>query len=183
MSNVFLILSKIFSVQASAFFVTIYVIIVSIHLKKSKIHAKKLKLLEFSISLLIDYISIVIIFTTIKSLVGLQRPICELQPGSFILPYPDIDKICNHSFPSAHSAFATLLAVSLWSKVNLIGKLLLVLLVAIIGASRIGLAMHYPADVIYGILLVVMIHYFCNKLTKPILKYLVEYLPQIFKEA
>ena len=106
---------------------------------------------------------------------------CELEVGSFILPYPEIDKICNHSFPSAHSALATLLAILFWSKVNLIGKLLLILLVAIVAISRIGLAMHYPTDVIYGILLVLMIHYFCKKFTKPTLKYLKEHQSKLLK--
>ncbi|MCF8463122.1 MAG: phosphatase PAP2 family protein [Rickettsiaceae bacterium] len=157
----------------------VYIIIISIHFSKSKIYAEKLKLLEFSVALLINYSAIVIIFTITKSMIALERPLCQLQPNSFILPYPEIEKVCHHSFPSAHSAFATLVAISLWSKVNFFGKLLLIFLVIAVAISRIGLAMHYPADVIYGIFFVFIINYISQKNAKSFAGFLIKLFPAI----
>ena len=110
------------------------------------------------------YIAAVVILTICKYLFAFTRPLCELNPNNFILPYPQISKVCAHSFPSAHSAFACLLAISLWSYVSNLPRIFLVLLVLTTGASRVVLAMHYPADVLYGILLAILIHFIVSKI-------------------
>jgi membrane-associated phospholipid phosphatase len=80
----------------------------------------------------------------------MPRPICTLTLSNNLnIIRENIN--CFHSFPSAHCAFGTLFAASLWSYSNKFTKIVLALIVAATALSRIILAMHYPADVIYGI--------------------------------
>jgi membrane-associated phospholipid phosphatase len=70
-------------------------------------------------------------------------------------------RIHSYSFPSGHSFGATvfygLLAYLAWSRLphpwNLLVVLLLVLLIILVGLSRVYLGAHFPSDVVVGWLL------------------------------
>jgi membrane-associated phospholipid phosphatase len=60
---------------------------------------------------------------------------------------------CLSSFPSAHSALALIITFYLWPYLNRYAKVSATLVIILVGLSRISLAMHYPADIIYGIII------------------------------
>lgn len=70
---------------------------------------------------------------------------------------PDAVHIVGHaqfrySLPSGHTAFATLLAASLWPLLPRLGRVVAVLFAVWVALSRVSLGAHFPADVVAGAL-------------------------------
>ena len=108
--------------------------------------------------------------TILKHILSFQRPICEMRQDLFIAPYPYLSKVCEHSLPSAHSAFACLLLLSVWPYASIFPRILLILLLLTTCASRIVLAMHYPADILYGILCAIFINFIVSRVINSLYK-------------
>ena len=83
----------------------------------------------------------------IKVLVRRNRPFERFKEIQFILPPPD-----RFSFPSGHTAGAFLLAILLSSFYPVL-SLPLFVWAGGVGLSRIYLGVHYPSDVLAGVLL------------------------------
>ncbi len=64
-------------------------------------------------------------------------------------PLPEKD---YHSFPSGHTSLITLLVVTLWPVMSPLFRWIGVLLIPLVGWSRVSMGMHFPADVFYGFL-------------------------------
>ena len=64
---------------------------------------------------------------------------------------------CHRSFPSGHTAYITILVISLWKILNRELKIAGGLLIFLVGISRIIVGWHFMADVVYGFLLVLFI--------------------------
>ncbi len=60
----------------------------------------------------------------------------------------------RYALPSGHAAFAALIATAFWPAFSRYGRTALLLFAAAVGVSRIGLGVHFPADVVTG--------YFCG---------------------
>lgn len=122
----------------------------------------------------IIYASFGFIYAALKFSINLPRPFCSLPKDSFLTIANIAGERCLSSFPSAHTGLAILICYFLWSYLKLPHRLIGVMIVLLVGISRITLAMHYPADIIYSILiagLVIMIgnilfKLFVNKLIK-----------------
>jgi membrane-associated phospholipid phosphatase len=97
-----------------------------------------------------SYAFIGFLYAYLKYNVNLSRPICE---GDYITVVTKDSIRCLSSFPSGHSAIAILCAYSLWSFLPKIFKPVLVFMVVLICISRVALALHYPSDVFYSIML------------------------------
>ena len=73
----------------------------------------------------------------------------------------------NHSLPSGHAAFAMTVAASLWPVLIRPARVGLVVYVLWVGLSRVSLGMHFPADVIAGyalaLVIVLSLRYFICK--------------------
>lgn len=92
----------------------------------------------------------------IKETLYYPRPYASLAPDAFrALGAPYSPKLAYLSFPSGHTAFAVLVAMSFWPMLNRTGKLLACFYVLWVCWSRIALGMHYPADVLGSIVLTV----------------------------
>ncbi|PWB54684.1 MAG: PAP2 family protein [Nitrosomonadales bacterium] len=88
-----------------------------------------------------------IIVPTLKAALDFPRPSTIFGAQAItILGNPDR----FHSFPSGHSAFAVLMAASLLPDIPRGGKLLLLLFALLVCISRISAGAHFPADVIGG---------------------------------
>lgn len=75
------------------------------------------------------------------------RPPAALPPGSVHIVG---EAEFRHSFPSGHSAFAMLIAASFWPVCNRWWKIATAVFVVWVGMSRMSLGAHFPADVLGG---------------------------------
>jgi membrane-associated phospholipid phosphatase len=115
-------------------------------------------------------------FAALKISVNLKRPFCSLAEGDFITIANTSLERCLSSFPSAHSGLSILVAYSLWPYMNKPLKWISCLAILAVAISRITLAMHYPADIIYSIIVTIVIIFagnfifriLKNKVIKPV---------------
>lgn len=101
----------------------------------------------------IIYIFFIVVYTILKFSVNLPRPFCSMAQDEFISIINSENIRCLSSFPSAHTAVSVLIVYCIWHyfpKKYLI-KYMSICLIIIVGVSRITLAMHYPADIIYSV--------------------------------
>lgn len=110
-------------------------------------------LYQKSIKLGIAYACFGLAYAALKFSVNFPRPFCSLPEGSFkgLSDYGSYR--CLSSFPSSHAGLAFFLAYFAWGYRSLKGKILLCSLACAVCASRIATALHYPADIAYGLFL------------------------------
>jgi len=103
-------------------------------------------------------------YAALKFGINLPRPFCSLTPSEFTTILDVTKERCLSSFPSAHTGLAILIAYYLWPYLTKYQKAIVFSLIVVVSISRITLAMHYPADIIYSILIASLIIFFSNKL-------------------
>jgi membrane-associated phospholipid phosphatase len=90
-------------------------------------------------------------------LIGWLKPMLDFPRPPLALPLGTVHIIgppeYHHSLPSGHSAFAMLIVASLWGVLNGWWRSLAVVFLAWVGISRVSLGAHFPADVLAGFLL------------------------------
>ncbi len=115
-------------------------------------------------------------FAALKFSINLSRPFCSLARADFItIANTDLER-CLSSFPSAHTGLSVLVAYCLWPYMNTFLKYISYLIILAVAVSRITLAMHYPADIIYSAIVTILIIFagnfvfkiLKNKVIKPI---------------
>ncbi len=99
----------------------------------------------------------------LKEAFGFPRPPLAL-PAQWVhlVGHPELN--LQHSFPSGHASFATLMVGSLWPLLNRTGRGLGVLFVGWVAVSRISLGVHFPADVVGGVLSCLLVVLFVRRL-------------------
>jgi membrane-associated phospholipid phosphatase len=97
-----------------------------------------------------SYATIGLVYAFAKFSVDMPRPYCSLSDFVSIANFAG--ERCLSSFPSAHTATAVLIFYSLLPYLNFIGKLLGLCFIVLVGLSRIALAMHFPADILYSVI-------------------------------
>lgn len=120
--------------------------------------------LVFSMSYLLTSALLV---PTLKALLDFPRPITVLgEQAVIVLGNPD----GHHSFPSGHAAFAVLLALSLSPGIFRGGQLALVIFALLVCLSRISLGAHFPADILGGAAISILVassgRYLLNTVSK-----------------
>lgn len=98
------------------------------------------------------------------------RPFARLPEGS--VNTADIVKLSESpmaSFPSGHSSFAMMMAVSIWPILSNNGKIFACLYVIWVGISRLALGAHFPADVSFGFLISFTFAYTARKIAEEII--------------
>ena len=122
-------------------------------------------------------------FAALKFSVNLPRPFCSLDPTQFITIANTNAERCLSSFPSAHTGLSILVAYCLWPHLNNILKTLTITVILVVATSRITLAMHYPADIIYSAIITILIIRIGNliykKLKNPIIKPIGEFIVKL----
>lgn len=96
-------------------------------------------------------------FAALKFSINLSRPFCSLTERDFITIADTTLERCLSSFPSAHTGLSILVAYCLWSYMNKALKCMSCLIILAVATSRITLAMHYPADIIYSAIVTILI--------------------------
>ncbi|KAF8818608.1 phosphatase PAP2 family protein [Rickettsia endosymbiont of Cardiosporidium cionae] len=99
----------------------------------------------------------IILFTILKISSNMPRPFCSLNNFEFITIEQLKMSSCFHSFPSAHTGSVILISYYLWQYSNKTVKYLFITIILIVSISRISLAMHYPSDIIYSVLITYII--------------------------
>jgi membrane-associated phospholipid phosphatase len=110
-----------------------------------------LALATFSIAHLLDGFLVI----ALKSAFDFPRPPTLLPPDRLIIVgAPQF----LHSFPSGHASFAMLVGAALWPGTkNLLARGVLAVFVAGVCLSRPYLGMHFPADVLFGSLMSLLV--------------------------
>lgn len=99
----------------------------------------------FSLAYLFDGL----LLSMLKPWLDFPRPPLALLPGAVnVVGIPEY----HHSLPSGHASFAMLVAASLWPVLNRRWRMAGALFVLWVGASRMSLGAHFPADVLVGFL-------------------------------
>ncbi len=98
-----------------------------------------------------------IIFAILKFSINLPRPFCSLPEGSFTTIALVAHERCLSSFPSAHTGLALMIGALAWRYLNCWTKILSALAITLVALSRITLAMHYPADILYSGIIVILV--------------------------
>ncbi len=93
-----------------------------------------------------------------KRYFSLPRPFCAYYLSQTVL-LPN----CFRSMPSGHSAYITIMVMSIWSLLNIFFRCVALITVFLVYFSRIALDMHYPADVLYSVLIAGLITFFVIK--------------------
>jgi len=96
-------------------------------------------------------------FAALKFSVNLARPFCSLEPTEFSTIANILNERCLSSFPSAHTGLSILVTYFLWPYLNKALKIFTCIIVLAVATSRITLAMHYPADILYSALITVIV--------------------------
>ncbi len=101
-----------------------------------------------------------IVVETIKILIAHERPAVVFADAVNVLVQQS-----GYSFPSAHAALTTALATTTYLYHKRLGVFLF-LFAFVIGLSRIYVGVHYPIDVLVGILLGILIPYGVHRVFK-----------------
>lgn len=103
------------------------------------------------------YTLFVFSFALIKFTANMPRPYCSLDPTLFYTILDTTKERCLSSFPSAHTGIA-IIAIYYFPKHSKVEyKIFFYILAFFAILSRITLAMHYPADLIYTLVLTILI--------------------------
>lgn len=103
-------------------------------------------------------------YAAFKFGINMPRPFCSLTPEQFTTIIDTTKERCLSSFPSAHVGLSVIIAYYLWQYFKEYQKVIMSLLIISVAVSRMTLAMHYPADILYSIIIVFIIIYLSNKL-------------------
>ena len=152
---IFKIISSLYKIELFAVY---YIAAIFVYLyyfyKVNNSHQIFVRTFDNFIVIGISYAAIGVIFAILKFNMNYLRPLCAENVFT-IISKENIR--CLSSFPSGHSAIATLVLFSLYPNLNLFNRIIVVAMTAAVYLSRISLAVHYPADVFYSIILASMI--------------------------
>ncbi|MDX2050487.1 MAG: phosphatase PAP2 family protein [Rickettsiaceae bacterium] len=101
----------------------------------------------------IIYSMIGLLYSAMKFGFNMPRPFCNETLGEFKTIIDTSLERCLSSFPSSHVAISILCAYSVWKFTGNISKCFCVIIIILTSISRIALAMHYPADILYSVII------------------------------
>lgn len=147
-------ISIVFELQNFSIYYVLLCIFQYFRLKKSNFDSKLYyDIFNEMVKIGICYAFFGFTYAALKFSFDFPRPNCSLQAENFItiLSHDHLGR-CLSSLPSAHIGLATMVTILAWSYLNWFWRICSIFFVAFMGLARITLAMHYPADVIYGCL-------------------------------
>lgn len=122
------------------------------------------------------------LYAGLKFGINLPRPFCSLPADIFITIINTAEERCLSSFPSAHTGLAVIITYYLWPYLKNYQKAFAILLIILAAISRITLAMHYPADILYSMAIAFGLIFLNETLFKLLYKNLIEQVKtMIFK--
>jgi len=94
-------------------------------------------------------------YAALKFSINMPRPFCSASDFQTILDVGH--ERCMSSFPSSHSGLALMVTILAWEYLSKLLRIVAIILVTLIAFSRIALGMHYPADIVYSYLIVLIV--------------------------
>jgi len=113
--------------------------------------------------------SVIINNEILKHLVGRVRPFDVIWELNVLIPKPN-----DFSFPSGHTASSFAVASTLSRKLPPKYGIPAIILASIISFSRLYVGVHYPSDVLFGMIIGILISYLVEFFVDIILKVLIE---------
>ncbi|RYE06285.1 MAG: phosphatase PAP2 family protein [Rickettsiaceae bacterium] len=104
-------------------------------------------------------------YAALKFSINLPRPFCSLTTETFFTITDTQSYRCLSSFPSAHVGLAVMISYIFWRYTNVIGKACLIILTTTVAISRLSLAVHYPADILYSLIIIILVIICGNKIS------------------
>jgi membrane-associated phospholipid phosphatase len=154
-------ISYCFNISNFAIIYIIYAIYCYIHLAKIQDFNQRSSrfwvIYNALISIGIIYAIFGVTYAALKFSINLPRPFCSLPLGSFVTIANTQLERCLSSFPSSHSGLTLLVTYFIWPYITKWQKFISCLIILLIAISRITLALHYPADIIYSLLITIII--------------------------
>ena len=113
---------------------------------------------DFMVKIGICYTCFGFAYAALKFGVNMPRPFCSLPEDTFTTIMDISQERCQSSFPSSHTGLVFLITLFLWDYVGWVARAFWIGLVMLVGISRIALAMHYPADIFYSLLIAAVVY-------------------------
>jgi membrane-associated phospholipid phosphatase len=150
--------SYLFDIEMFAIYYCCIVLAIFVRLKSVKNNEDRYeKFKSISNNMLIIGISYTIfgfLYAFLKFYINMPRPYCSLDISQFKTIADTASSRCLSSFPSSHAGISFMIAYFLYSRTrNFFMKIILIFGVFLVCLARISLAMHYPSDIFYGIIL------------------------------
>ena len=163
--NILKIISQIFFI--GNFAVYYFIICLYCYFKLKKLPNPKIKFIPIYNNLIkagICYALFGFIYAALKFGINLPRPFCSLSSSEFTTILDITNERCLSSFPSAHTGLAIIIAYYLWPYLQHYQKIIMSSLIIAVAISRITLAMHYPADILYSTFIACILIFISNRL-------------------
>ena len=166
------ILPNILKIISQLFFIgnfTLYYFIICLYcyFKLIKLPDQKIKFLPIYNNLVkagTCYALFGFAYAALKFSINMPRPFCSLPSTEFTTILDMTNERCLSSFPSAHTGLAIIIAYYLWPHLKKYQQIIMLLLIPAVAVSRITLAMHYPADIVYSAIIAGILIFLSNKL-------------------
>lgn len=108
--------------------------------------------------LAVGFVSMGLVIKTMKAYFSFPRPYVVFPKGDIRVLDAAIEAGKDyHSFPSGHAAFATLMVAGLWPVLSKDMRAFGFALVALVCWSRMAVGVHFPADVLASVLVVLVV--------------------------
>ena len=144
-------ISTLFDIEMFAIYYCIILAILSYRILTIKLYEQYSFCYDFMVKIGICYACFGFTYAALKFGINMPRPFCSLPEGSFTTIIDISQERCQSSFPSSHTGLVFLITLFLWDYVGWFARIFWVGMVILVGLSRIGLAMHYPADIFYSL--------------------------------
>lgn len=156
--HIFKYISAIFDIEMFAIYYCAILAILSYRIYSIKQYEQYSFCFDFMVKLGICYTCFGFIYAALKFSVNMPRPFCSLPENSFVTILDISKERCLSSFPSSHAGLASLITIFLWNYIGSWIRISWIIIVTLVGISRMALAMHYPADIIYSIFIALAVY-------------------------
>lgn len=151
----FSFISSFFNIHMFGIYYCFAVIVcLYICIRRKIFHGEYFEIYNYFVKIGTCYAIIGFAYAIMKFTFNFPRPFCLEEAGTFFTYASTHTARCLSSFPSAHTAIVTLCVYTLWPFIAKYLQAFLVFMMLLIMLSRIVLAMHYPADIVYSLIIV-----------------------------
>ncbi len=122
-------------------------------------------------------------YAFLKFNINLPRPFCSIPDKEFYTIIDTSLERCLSSFPSAHIAVSIITTYAIWHYIGYIPRAFAILIIILTAISRIALAMHYPADILYSLIILLSVYDISKRIYRFFENNLISYFQKlIFKK-